>query len=50
MSFALYELAVNTEVQNKLRFEIEEALQENDGKITYDMVIRFLLKIFPLNL
>lgn len=38
MSFALYELAVNTEVQNKLRFEIEEALQENDGKITYDMV------------
>ncbi|XP_051154633.1 cytochrome P450 6k1-like [Leptopilina boulardi] len=39
MSFAFYELAVNIDVQNKLRFEIEEALQANDGKITYDMVM-----------
>ncbi|XP_043483753.1 cytochrome P450 6k1-like [Leptopilina heterotoma] len=39
MSFTLYELAVNTKVQNKLRLEIEEALKASGGKITYDMVM-----------
>ncbi|XP_033338373.2 cytochrome P450 6k1 [Megalopta genalis] len=39
MSFTLYEVAVNMDIQKTLRKEILEALQENDGKITYDMVM-----------
>ncbi|XP_051154138.1 cytochrome P450 6k1-like isoform X2 [Leptopilina boulardi] len=39
MSFTLYELALHTEIQKKLRLEIDEALKANGGKITYDMVM-----------
>lgn len=38
MSFALYELARNPQVQQKLRQEIQEALNENEGKITQQLV------------
>lgn len=38
MSFTLYELALNPDVQTTLRKEIRDALEETDGKITYDMV------------
>lgn len=38
MSFGLYELAKNPNIQEKLRQEIRETLKENDGKVTYDMV------------
>ena len=38
MSFTLYELALNPDVQKKLRAEIQDALEETGGKITYDMV------------
>lgn len=38
ISFTLYELALNQEVQKTLRTEIHEALTQTDGKITYDMV------------
>ncbi|XP_020283027.1 cytochrome P450 6k1-like [Pseudomyrmex gracilis] len=38
-TFALHELAVHPEIQDRLRKEVLEALDKNDGKITYDMVM-----------
>lgn len=38
MTFALYELALNPIVQEKLRAEILNAVEENAGKLTYDMI------------
>ncbi|XP_029659424.1 probable cytochrome P450 6g2 [Formica exsecta] len=38
MAFALYELAIQPEIQDKLRKEIHNALNESDNKITYNMV------------
>lgn len=38
MSFALYEMALQPDIQKKLRQEILEALEKNDGKVSYDMV------------
>jgi len=37
-AFALYELAMQPEIQNTLRKELLEALEKSNGKITYDMV------------
>lgn len=39
MSFTLYELALNNDVQKTLRKEIIEAIDKSGGKITYDMVM-----------
>lgn len=39
MAFTLYELAVQPDIQDKLRKEIVDAINESDGKITYDMVL-----------
>ncbi|KAL6418474.1 hypothetical protein ACFW04_012069 [Cataglyphis niger] len=36
-AFALYELALQPDIQSTLRKEIVEALDKSDGKITYDM-------------
>lgn len=36
MNFILYELAMNQDVQTKLRNEIVNNLDENDGKLSYD--------------
>ncbi|KAH8401698.1 hypothetical protein KR009_007401, partial [Drosophila setifemur] len=36
MGFALYELASNQDIQDKLRAEIDEVLAKNNGKLTYD--------------
>lgn len=38
MSFALYELARNPDVQDKLAQEIQETLAKNDGKFNYDAI------------
>lgn len=38
ISFSLYALAKNPEIQEKLREEILNSLEESNGKITYDMV------------
>ncbi|XP_025074593.1 cytochrome P450 6k1-like [Pogonomyrmex barbatus] len=55
-SFALYELAIQPELQNTLRKEILEALEKSNGKITYDMawslpyldmVISETLRMYP---
>uniref|UniRef100_T1GMQ0 Cytochrome P450 n=1 Tax=Megaselia scalaris TaxID=36166 RepID=T1GMQ0_MEGSC len=56
MSFALYELAQNQEIQKRLRNEIKEALIKSDGKITYElvhsleylgMVVQEVLRMYP---
>ncbi|XP_032678352.1 uncharacterized protein LOC116847451 [Odontomachus brunneus] len=39
MSFALYELAMQPQFQDRLREEILNAINENEGKITYDMIL-----------
>jgi cytochrome P450 family 6 len=39
--FALYELALNPDIQRRLRDEITAGIEENDGKLTYDMLIGF---------
>ncbi|XP_069676418.1 probable cytochrome P450 6a14 [Periplaneta americana] len=38
LSFCLYELAVNPDIQKKLRGEIDAALRKSGGHITYDAV------------
>lgn len=38
ISFTLYELALNKDIQKTVRTEIHEALAQTDGKITYDMI------------
>ena len=45
MSFTLYELALNQEIQRTLRKEILDALEESGGKITYEMVSNLRVKI-----
>jgi cytochrome P450 family 6 len=41
MTFTLYSLATNPDIQNKLRDEITSAIEENDGKLTYEMLFGF---------
>lgn len=36
MAFAFYELSKNQQIQNRLRKEIQEALVENNGKLSYE--------------
>ncbi|KAK7789576.1 hypothetical protein R5R35_007509 [Gryllus longicercus] len=38
MSFALYELALQPDLQTRLRNEIRDEMKKSDGKITYEMV------------
>ncbi|RZC42383.1 p450 domain containing protein, partial [Asbolus verrucosus] len=38
MGFLLYELARNPDVQSKLREEVSQAFEENDGKMPYEVV------------
>ncbi|XP_069702398.1 probable cytochrome P450 6a14 [Periplaneta americana] len=38
MTFCLYELAVNQDIQERLREEINSVLEKNDGEITYDSI------------
>jgi len=58
MCFVQYELAVNPDVQKKLRTEILNVLKETNGKITYevinnqkylDAVIKETLRLYPLS-
>lgn len=36
MNFAIYELAQQPDIQEKLRQEINEVLEKNSGQITYE--------------
>ena len=36
LSFALYELALHPEIQQRLRVEFLQVLSKHDGKLTYD--------------
>ncbi|PSN40749.1 hypothetical protein C0J52_13699 [Blattella germanica] len=51
LSFCLYELAINPEIQDKLRGTIKSTLQQYDGKITYDAVqeMSYLNKVLDGN-
>lgn len=48
MSFALFELADNPDIQAKARREIETVLARNDGKFTYESIseMNYLNQIF----
>lgn len=39
MSFALYELALNQDIQEKARKEINDCLEKNDGLLTYEVMM-----------
>jgi cytochrome P450 family 6 len=39
LSYALYELSINQELQDKTRAEIEKVLAKHDGQITYDAIM-----------
>lgn len=56
LSFAAHEIATNPDVQAKLRLEIDEALKESNGKVTYevlnrlkylDAVVNEVLRLYP---
>jgi cytochrome P450 family 6 len=38
MTFVLYELALNPDIQQRLRDEIETEIENNNGKLTYDLL------------
>lgn len=48
MSHAMYELALNQNIQDKLREEIHTTLDNNNGQLTYDAVknMTYLDKVF----
>ncbi|XP_004522876.1 probable cytochrome P450 6g2 [Ceratitis capitata] len=39
MSFTMYEMARNPDLQQRLREEVREAFLSNDGKLTYEMIM-----------
>lgn len=39
LSFALFELALNPDVQEKLRREILTKIEENKGELTYELIM-----------
>lgn len=39
MTFALYELALNPEIQEKMREEINAVLKKHDSKLTYEAML-----------
>ena len=39
ITFALYELAINPDIQQRLRDEIKTEIEKNAGKLTYDLLL-----------
>lgn len=48
MSHAMYELALNPDIQDKLREEVNATFAENNGKLSYESVkdMKYLDKVF----
>lgn len=48
LSYALYSLAANPDIQSTLRAEIDESLAKNHGEITYESVLEmsYLDKVY----
>lgn len=48
MSLALMELAINQEVQERLRREVHEVLEKHEGKFDYDSIFEmsYLNQVF----
>ncbi|KAH9628323.1 hypothetical protein HF086_018255 [Spodoptera exigua] len=48
MSYLMYQLALNQDVQNKLIAEIDEVVQANNGEVTYEIIkeMKYLNKVF----
>ena len=48
MTFCLYELAINQEIQDKARDEILSVMNAHDGKITYEALgeMHYLSMVF----
>lgn len=42
MSYCLYEIAKNTEIQRKVQEEIDTVLVKHDGKLTYESELKYL--------
>jgi hypothetical protein len=38
MTFCLYELSINPDIQERLRTEIDTMLEKHDGKLTYEAI------------
>ena len=38
ITFILYELAINPDIQERLRVEIKTEIEKNNGKLTYDLL------------
>ncbi|KAK9884799.1 hypothetical protein WA026_009027 [Henosepilachna vigintioctopunctata] len=58
ISFCLYSLAIHEDIQDKVRKEINEVINRNDGKLTYDSlaemdylenVINETLRLYPIS-
>ena len=47
MSNALYELAINPDLQDKLREEVRQTFEQNNGKLSYDIIkeMKYLDKV-----
>ena len=47
-TFAVYELALNQDIQDRVRDEINEVLENHDGEITYEaiMEMKYLDRVF----
>lgn len=39
LTFCLYELAINPDIQSKTRQEIQRVLRQHDGKLTYEAIM-----------
>ncbi|KAK7862848.1 hypothetical protein R5R35_000859 [Gryllus longicercus] len=57
MSYALYELAMNEDIQEQLRTQLQETMEKHDGKLTYqalqsvnylDMIFSETLRKYPV--
>lgn len=45
MTFCLYELAINQEIQDKLRFEIKKTIEKCNDEIEYENILQQIVLI-----